>query len=58
MYIKFTNFNPQLLKDFKEITLKLGYSFAKANKNNLCLYRKDEVANFIKDISPLKFKGL
>ncbi|MFA4952934.1 MAG: LAGLIDADG family homing endonuclease [Candidatus Pacearchaeota archaeon] len=53
-YIKFTNFNRQLLKDFKEITNNLGYSFAKANKNNFCLYRKDEVVKFIKEIKPLK----
>ena len=57
-YIKFTNFNEQLLRDFKEITITLGYSFAKANKNNFCLYRKAEVANFINDIKPLKSKGL
>ena len=54
IYIKFTNFNKQLLKNFKEITDNLGYSFAKANKNNWCLYRKDQVAKFIKDIKPLK----
>lgn len=53
-YVKFTNFNPQLFQDFKEVTLKLGYPFAKANKNNWCLYRKKEVAIFIKDIKPLK----
>jgi len=53
-YVKFTNFNERLLKDFKEATNALGYSFAKANKNNFCLYRKNEVANFIKDIKPLK----
>lgn len=53
-YIKFTNFNPTLLKDFKEITEFLDYHFAKANKNNWCLYRKNEVAIFIKDIKPLK----
>ena len=57
IYIKFTNFNQQLLKDFKELTSKLGYSFARANKNNWCLYRKDEVVRFIKDIKPLKFNG-
>jgi hypothetical protein len=54
-YIKFTNFNLQLLKDFKEITVFLGYHFARANKNNWCLYRKIEVANFIKDIKPFNF---
>lgn len=54
-YIKFTNFNKKLLSDFKEQTKTLGYSFAKANKNNWCLYRKAEVAKFIKDVKPLKF---
>lgn len=54
VYIKFTNFNPILLKDFKEVTMALGYSFARANKNNWCLYRKDEVVRFIKYIKPLK----
>jgi len=54
IYIKFTNFNKQLLRDFREITLELKYPFAKANKNNLCLYRKNEVVRFIKDIKPLK----
>ena len=53
-YIKFTNFSKQLLNDFKEITDSLGYSFARANKNNWCLYRKNEVAKFIKCIKPLK----
>jgi len=53
-YIKFTNFNQQLLDDFKELVENLDYHFAKANKNNWCLYRKSEVANFIKDIKPLK----
>lgn len=56
-YVKFTNFNNQLLKDFKEMTNNLGYSFAKANKNNWCLYRKTEVAKFIKEIQPLKSEG-
>ncbi len=55
IYIKFTNFNKQLLRDFKELTSKLNYNFAKANKNNWCLYRKNEVVNFINDIKPLKF---
>lgn len=54
IYIKFTNFNQQLLNDFKEITEGLGYAFAKANRNNWCLYRKDQVAKFIKEIKPLK----
>ena len=57
IYIKFTNFNLQLLGDFKKITDNLGYSFAKANKNNWCLYRKKEVARFIKEINPLKSRG-
>lgn len=54
IYVKFTNHNQQLLNDFKEITKNLGYSFAKANKTNTCLYRKDEVVNFIKAVKPLK----
>lgn len=53
-YIKFTNFNYKLLNDFKSLSKSLGYSFAKANKNNFTLYRKDEVARFIKEIQPLK----
>lgn len=53
-YIKFTNFNQILLKDFREMTKNLGYNFAKANKNNSCLYRKKEVARFINEIKPLK----
>ena len=56
IYIKFTNYNQQLLKDFKEVTKDLGYSFAKANKTNACLYRKNEVVRFIRDIQPCKFK--
>ena len=56
IYIKFTNFNKKLLEDFKELTLKLDYHFARANKNNWCLYRKIEVAKFFKDIKPFKFK--
>ena len=53
-YIKFTNFNEQLLDDFKKLTIKLDYSFAKANKRNWCLYRKKEVVRFINEIRPLK----
>tara|TARA_Y100000034_G_scaffold17309_1_gene18890 strand:+ start:545 stop:1414 length:870 start_codon:yes stop_codon:yes gene_type:complete len=56
-YIKFTNFNKQLLKDFKELTVILGYHFAKANKNNWCLYRKEEVAKLFNDIKPIKSSG-
>ncbi|MBU0929683.1 MAG: hypothetical protein KJ623_01270 [Nanoarchaeota archaeon] len=58
IYIKFTNFNQQLLDDFKEVTKNLGYSFAKANKRNACLYRKDEVVRFINDIQPCKANGV
>jgi len=54
IYIKFTNFNKQLLEDFKKLTKIFQYNFAKANKNNWCLYRKLEVARFIKYIKPLK----
>ncbi len=38
----------------------LGYSFAKVNKYNKCLYKKLEVARFINDIKPFKayMKGL
>ena len=57
LYIEFTNFNEQLLKDFKNLTIFLGYNFAKANKNNWCLYRKFEVVRFIKDIKPLRING-
>lgn len=57
-YVKFTNHNKTLLEDFKEVTKNLGYSFAKANKRNACLYRKAEVVKFIKDIKPLKATGL
>ncbi len=58
IYIKFTNFNKRLLRDFKDITNKLDYRFAKANKNNWCLYRKSDVVRFIKEIRPLKSKGM
>ena len=57
IYIKFTNFNKVLLDDFSQITKRLGYHFAHANKNNFCLYRKKEVARFIKDIKPFKAIG-
>lgn len=53
-YVGFTNLDQQLFQDFKEITLKLGYSFAKANPRNVCLYRKDHVARFIQTIQPRK----
>lgn len=58
IYIKFTNFNPTLLKDFKDLTVFMGYHFARANKHNWCLYRKDEVVRFIKDVKPLKYHGV
>ncbi len=57
IYIKFTNFNRILLLDFKKLTKNFGYSFANANKKNVCLYRKFEVAKFIKEIKPLKLNG-
>jgi len=53
-YIKFTNFNRRLLLEFKELALKLGYHFASANRKNVCLYRKDEVARFINEIKPVR----
>ncbi|GEM_PF-6959147 len=40
--------------DFKNATNSLGYSFAKGNKYNFCLYRKNEVVRFINDIQPHK----
>ncbi len=58
IYIKFTNFNPFLLKDFSILTTALGYHFVKANKKNKALYRKDEVVRFIKEIKPLKSEGI
>ncbi len=54
-YISFTNFNQQLLNDFKEQTKKLGYSFANSSRqHDACLYRKNEVVRFINDIKPQK----
>ncbi|MEK6924788.1 MAG: LAGLIDADG family homing endonuclease [Nanoarchaeota archaeon] len=53
-YVKFTNFNRKLLFDFKELALSLGYHFAKSNKRNVCLYRKNEVARFINEIKPVR----
>lgn len=58
IYVKFTNCNKNLLKDFKEVTRNLGYSFAKANNKNACLYRKDQVVTFLNEISPLKADGV
>jgi len=55
VYVKFTNHNKQLLNDFKGATKNLGYSFAKANDKNTCLYRKQEVVRFLNDIKPFKF---
>lgn len=57
IYVKFTNNNQRLLDDFKELSLFLGYSFAKSNKYNWTLYRKREVEKFFKDIKPIKLKG-
>lgn len=53
-YVNFTNHNKQLFNDFKEVTRNLGYSFAKSNKTNTRLYRKEEVVKFINDIKPFK----
>lgn len=58
VYLKFTSFNLKLLNDFKSISKRLGYNFVKANKNNVALYRKEEVAKFIKEIKPLKSEGM
>ena len=54
VYVGFTNHNIPLLEDFKLCAKKVGYSFAKGNKWNCCLYRKDEVKHFINDIQPVK----
>ena len=54
IYVGFTNHNIPLLEDFKVCAKKVGYSFAKGNKWNCCLYRKDEVKRFIDDIQPVK----
>jgi len=56
-YIKSTNFNKRLLDDFKKLTKDLGYFFAKANNRNVCLYGRNEVVKFIKDIQPFKSNG-
>jgi hypothetical protein len=53
-YVNFTNHNNRLFEDFKKMTKKLGYSFAKSNSTNTRLYRKKEVVRFINDIKPLK----
>lgn len=57
-YIKFTNFNKVLLDDFNQTARNLGYNFVKANNQNRCLYRKEEVARFIKHIKPFKARGV
>lgn len=57
-YVKFTNYNQELLNDFKETTKNLGYSFAKANRFNACLYRKKEVVKFLNTINPIKYNGV
>ncbi len=54
LYVKFTCWNQQLMSDFKEVNLILGYHFAKSNKRNVCLYRKLEVATFINRLKPFK----
>ncbi|MEK6848575.1 MAG: LAGLIDADG family homing endonuclease, partial [Nanoarchaeota archaeon] len=54
LHINFSNHNPQLLNDFKEIAKSVGYNFTKANKWNTRLYRRAEVARFINDIKPFK----
>lgn len=53
-YVKFTNFNRRLLLEFRDLALRLGYHFTSSNKNNVCLYRKDEVIKFINDIKPVR----
>lgn len=55
-YVNFTSHNQKLLKDFKELTKNLGYSFAKSNDTNTRLYKKEQVVKFIKDIKPQKSK--
>jgi len=57
-YVKFTNRCFNLLNDFKEISSKVGFNFAKANKYNKTLYRQDEVARFINILNLANLKGI
>lgn len=55
IYIKFTNFNKKLLSGFRSIAKGLGYDFVKAGANNVCLYKKEQIGRFIKEIKPFKY---
>lgn len=57
IYIRFTNLNNQLMNDFKKVTKILGYNFAKAGYKDITLYKKEQVAKFIRDIKPFKNIG-
>ena len=50
VYINFSNSSTKLLSDFKFIAGKLGLNFAKSGSNNVCLYRKNEIERYIKQI--------
>ena len=57
-YVKFTNHCFNLLNDFKDISNKIGFNFAKANKYNKTLYRQDQVARFINTLDLTNLKGM
>lgn len=57
IYIKFTNHCFNLLNDFRDISSKVGFNFAKANKYNKTLYRQNEVARFINTLNLKNLKG-
>jgi len=46
IYIKFTSTCP-LLNDVKELAKGLNINFVNAGKNNICLYRKEQVSKYI-----------
>ena len=42
------------MEDFLKISKHLGYNFVKTNYKDVVLYRKNQVAKFIKEVKPLK----
>lgn len=49
-YIKFTNRSENLIGDFLEIAQKNGLNFRSAGKNNICLYRTEEITKYLKKV--------
>ena len=49
-YIKFTNHSKNLINDVLEISKNHGFEFKSAGKYNICLYKEESIAKYLKKV--------